>query len=287
MQKYLNIIPYFGGKYPHLKWLIQKFPAGNYHFLDMMGGSGNVAINVNYPLVTYNDLNEDVINLFFVIREHFDELVRCIYFTPFSRSEYDRIITDAINGVIFDNVERARRYFIKSQLGFGANGSQNNHYGCSFDWKLYKTNYSKVDNYNCKIQRLAKVVDRLRHIQIESRDALELFDRVNLKGNITYFDPPYLLSTRQSKKRYLHEVADSFHVKLAEKTKTANCFVAISGYDSPLYDDIFSGFLKIKDVEKRANTGKNLVSECLWTNYNPDAVNGTYKLQFTPPIYET
>lgn len=280
MQKYLNIIPYFGGKYPHLKWLIDKFPHGNYHFIDAMGGGANVAINVNYPLVTYNDLNEEVLNLFYVLRENFDELIRSIYFTPWSRTEYNKIITDAINGTTFDDIERARRYFIKSQLGYGANGSQNNHYGASFDKKLYKTSYSKVDNWNCKIDRLSRVVDRLRHIQIENIDALDLFDRVNTKGNICYFDPPYLLSTRQAKKRYLHEVEDSFHVKLAQKTKNAKCYVAISGYNSPLYDEIFTGFYKTQDIEKRANTGNLAVSECLWSNYDPAAVNGTYKLNF-------
>lgn len=282
MQKYLNIIPYFGGKYPHLKWLIDKFPAGNYHFIDAMGGGANVAINVSYPLVTYNDLNDEVINLFGVIRNHYDEFIRAIYFTPFSRVEYNRIITDAINQVQLEDIERARRYFIKSQLGYGANGSQNNHYGCSFDWKMYGSNFYKVDNFNLKIQRLSKIVEKLRHIQIENRDALELFDKVNMKGNIVYFDPPYLLSLRKSKKRYMHEVADSFHEQLASKIQDAKCFVAISGYDSPMYDDIFKGLFKSTNSLSKANTGKIMVSECLWTNYNPDAVNGTYKLQFTP-----
>lgn len=279
MQKYLNIIPYFGGKYPHLKWLINKFPQGNYHFIDAMGGGGNVAINVNYPLVTYNDINDEVINLFYVIREHYDDFIRKIYFTPFSRGEYNRIITDAINGIPLDNIERARRYFIKSQLGYGANGSQNNHYGCSVDLKLYRTNYYKVDNFNLKIQRLSKVIARLKKIQIENKDALELFDKVNIQGNIVYFDPPYLMSLRKSKKRYLHEVNDSFHELLAGKIKNAKCFVAISGYDSPLYNKIFNDLHKSTNIASKANTGKIIVNECLWTNYNPEFINGN-KLKF-------
>jgi DNA adenine methylase len=280
MQKYLNIIPYFGGKYPHLKWLINKFPSGNFHFIDAMGGGGNVAINVHYPLITYNDVNDEVVNLFHVLLDHYDEFIRKIYFTPFSRVEYNRIITDAINQVPLDNIERARRYFIKSQLGYGANGSQNNHYGCSFDWKLYGSNFYKVDNFNLKIQRLGKIIEKLRHIQIEKRDALELFDKVNIKGNIVYFDPPYLLSLRKSKKRYLHEVDDDFHKTLAGKIKNARCHVAISGYNSPLYNEIFKELHKSVNQESKTNTGKVMVSECLWTNYNPETINGSYKLQF-------
>src|SRR5450759_984121 len=99
MQKYINLISYFGGKYPHLKWLISKFPAGNYHFIDIMCGSGNVALNVNYPLITVNDVNDEIINLFNVLRDNYDEFLRALYFTPFSRAELNRIITDAINNV--------------------------------------------------------------------------------------------------------------------------------------------------------------------------------------------
>ena len=78
MSRYLNLISYFGGKFPHLKWLIDKFPQGNYHFIDIMCGSANVALNVDYPLITINDLNSDVINLFKVMRTNLDEFMKRI-----------------------------------------------------------------------------------------------------------------------------------------------------------------------------------------------------------------
>ncbi len=279
--KYLNLITYFGGKYPHLKWLISKLPAGNYHFVDIMCGSANVALNVNYPLITVNDINDDIINLFTVLRNNYDEFIRAIYFTPFSRAELHRIIKDNIDGVEYSPVERARRYFVKSQLGYGANGSQNNHFGCGFEWTIQKTNYYRVDNWNVKLKRLSQIVERLRMFQIESRNALEIFDSVNRPGSIVYFDPPYLLSLRKSKKRYMHEVDDSFHHAIADKIKGAKCFIAISGYDSPLYDSLFSGLYKTVDKPKKTNVGKLNVSECLWTNYNPETINGSMKLYFT------
>ncbi len=280
MNKYINLISYFGGKYPHLKWLISKFPNGNYHFIDIMCGSGNVALNVNYPLITVNDLNNDIINLFNVLRDNYDEFLRLLYFTPFSREELNKIITDAINGIEFQPIEKARRYFVKSQLGFGANGSQNNHYGLGFEWVLHNTNFYRVDNWNVKLKRLAKIVDKLRQFQIENRCALDLFDNVNRQGNIVYFDPPYLLDLRKSKKRYKHEVDIDFHYAIAEKVKNANCFVAISGYDSPIYDKVFANFNKSIDKAKKNNNGHTVEKECLWTNYDPDIINGIKKLQF-------
>ena len=178
MNKHLNLISYFGGKYPHLNWLIDKFPKGNYHFIDIMCGSANVALNVDYPLVTINDLNDDVINLFYVLREKYDEFLRELYFTPFSRSEFERVVDGTGNCVEASDVEKARRYFLRCQLGYGANGSQNNHLGCGFEWKLQQSNFYRVDNWNVKLKRLANIVARLRGFQIESTDAIELFDNV-------------------------------------------------------------------------------------------------------------
>lgn len=273
------MISYYGGKFPHLCWLLNQFPKGKYHFVDIMCGSANVALNVDYPLVTINDVNDEVINLFRILRDQHDEFMRLVYFTPFSRKEHEKIITDCINNVKLTDLERARRYFVKSQVGYGANGSQNNHYGVGFEWRLHKTNYYRVDNWNFKLKKLGEIAERLRHFQIESRDALELFDTVNLKGTIVYFDPPYLLSLRKTKKRYLHETDDSFHRELAERVKSAKCFVIISGYDSPLYEEIFGFLHKITDKPKKSNTGKVYTTECIWTNYNPESMNG-YKIDF-------
>jgi DNA adenine methylase len=280
MKKYMNLVSYYGGKYPYLKWLISKFPVGNYHFIDIMCGSANVALNVKYPLVTVNDINSEIVNLFFVLRENYDEFLRALYFTPFSREELNRIITDSINGVHLPDIERARRYFVRCQLGYGANGSQNDHYGAGFEWVLQETNYYRVDNWNLKLKRLAKVVARLRQFQIENRNAMELFDSVNHEGNIVYFDPPYLLVLRKSKKRYRHEVDDEFHRLIAQKVGGAKCYVAISGYDSPLYNEIFPDFHKSVNKETRSNVGKLVTRECLYTNYDTETIAGNYKLKF-------
>ena len=280
MSKYLNMISYYGGKFPHLLWLLSKFPKGKYHFVDIMCGAANVALNVNYPLVTINDTNNEVMNLFRILRDQHDEFMRLVYFTPFSRAEHSSIVLAERNGEKFSDLERARRYFIKSQLGYGANGSQNNHYGTGFEWKLHTSNYYRVDNWNFKLKKLANLVQHLRHFQIEQRDALELFDDVNQKGSFVYFDPPYLLALRKAKKRYTNEVADEFHYQLADKVRDAKCLVAISGYDSPLYDELFKGFYKVSDTPKSCNTGKIKTKESLWTNYDTTKLSTQTKLKF-------
>ena len=87
------------------------------------------------------------------------------------------------------------------------------------------------------------------------------------------------MSLRKSKKRYLHEQEDDFHFRLAKKVEGARCFVAISGYDSPLYAKLFKGMYKTVDVPKASNVGNIVTSECLWTNYDTEKTNGSVELK--------
>ena len=269
----LNLVSYFGGKWPHLNWLLPLFPKGNYHFIDIMCGSANVALNAQYPHITVNDLNQEIINLFHVLRNHKEEFLERLYFTPFSRKETE----DAIFYEGDDPIEKARLYYVRCMIGFGANGSQNKHKGVGFEYTIQPRNYYKVDNWNRRLDKLPTIIEKLRHFQIESMDALDLFKRCNQKGNIIYFDPPYVLSTRKSKKRYIHEAEDDFHEKMCEAVQDAEAFVAISGYydeENDIYGDLLPGWFRTDSPETMSNVAKIPRVECLWTNYNPEAIPG-------------
>jgi DNA adenine methylase len=266
-KKPLNMVSYFGGKWPHLKWLIPHFPVGNFHFIDAMCGAANVALNVNYPLITVNDLNNEIINLFYVLRDSHEEFVRQLYFTPFSSAELEKCISDPLPA---DPIERARQYYVKCQQGYGANGSQNNHKGTGFEFKVEKTAYYRVDNWNKRIAKLPEIIDRLRHFQIMNKDIFYVLDRMDRKDNIIYIDPPYVLSTRRAKKRYTHECEDDFHEKLCNRLlDIKDAFVALSGYDNEIYRDILSEWHLSIGPYNQATVSKKSARECLWTNYQP------------------
>ena len=58
---------------------------------------------------------------------------------------------------------------------------------------------------------------------------------------LIYCDPPYLLETRTSKRRYRHEYSRQDHLDLLELLKTLPCRVILSGYPSALYDGMLEG----------------------------------------------
>lgn len=75
-----TLIPfsYFGSKASSMKWLRPLLPHTN-HFVDVCGGSGVVGLNIKpRPIMTYNDINGDVVNFFRVLRNQPDELIRLI-----------------------------------------------------------------------------------------------------------------------------------------------------------------------------------------------------------------
>ncbi|MDR8330627.1 DNA adenine methylase, partial [Acinetobacter baumannii] len=85
------------------------------------GGGASVLLNKEPSRVeVYNDLDDDVVNFFKVLRnkELAKQLAEAIYLTPYSRTEFLNARADSN-----DMVEKARRLVIRAQMGFGSAGA--------------------------------------------------------------------------------------------------------------------------------------------------------------------
>src|SRR5438132_2245977 len=72
---------------------------------------------------------------------------------------------------------------------------------------------------------------------------LRQFDYASAGRVLVYADPPYLHSTRTSRKRYTHEYSINDHrvlLYLLRELSLAGVAVMLSGYPSSLYDDLLS-----------------------------------------------
>lgn len=100
---------------------------------------------------------------------------------------------------------------------------------------------------------------------------LETFD-VRHKGRVVvYADPPYVLATRTSARRYPHDFTDQDHHRLAaalHELGTAGAAVIVSGYPSALYDELYAGW---NTREFQAMTRRGARTEKLWFNFAPGA----------------
>jgi hypothetical protein len=84
---------------------------------------------------------------------------------------------------------------------------------------------------------------------------------------LIYCDPPYLIETRTSKRRYRHEYSRQDHLDLLELLKSLPCRVILSGYPSTLYDGMLEDW---NCVALQAMTWGGPRTEKLWYNYDID-----------------
>jgi DNA adenine methylase len=152
-------------------------------------------------------------------------------------------------------VERARRVWV--QLTQGRAGVRTKtgwrHYqdpaGSSASMPGYLAGY---------VGRIAPAVERLRRVSLECRPALDLVrDYGRHDGVLLYVDPPYLGSTRSSGSYAVEMGKDDEHRELADALLACKASVVLSGYHSPLYDDLYAGWDRIEfDVgQARAASG--------------------------------
>jgi DNA adenine methylase len=112
---------------------------------------------------------------------------------------------------------------------------------------------------------LRVVVQRLRGVVIENRDALDVMRQHDGTDTVHYVDPPYVHETRsfrQRSKAYRHEMNDQQHRQLAEALASLKGAVVVSGYRCPLYDELFDGWRRI-DAAAHADGARDRV-ESLW-----------------------
>ncbi len=87
-------------------------------------------------------------------------------------------------------------------------------------------------------------------------------------GNeLIYCDPPYLINTRTSRRRYRFEYTKQDHIVLLELLKSLPCHIILSGYPSQLYDGFLDDW---NTIELQAMTRGGPRTEKLWYNCDID-----------------
>lgn len=271
------IIPfnYVGSKYSHAKWVIDHLPQTK-GFVDVFGGAAIILLNKRPSQIeTYNDINSTVVNFFRCLRNNTDELLHKIYLTPYSREEYLHCYRTMSQGT---NIEKAYKFFVTVCQSF--NGTYSRQTG----WKM-STNESRafisesISRWNSKIPNLISTIKRLKSVQILNYDFRVIFKKFNFKHTLLYCDPPYLHNTRSSNNEYEFEMTIDDHVDFLDLCLISNCKIAISGYDSDLYNNILTsanGWHKSLAKKKRNGLLHSSHPEILWTNYDPEITTNLF-----------
>ena len=264
----LTAFPYYGGKSIHLNWLLPRLPMTQI-YVEPFGGSAAVLLNRDKSKAEiYNDLSGTVVNFFRVLRDQREELIEKISLTLYSREELEaatRFIERGREYLERWPVEWARCFFVTARQTYMAGRD---------GWVTAGMNSEKVRAWWSGIASLDRVYERFKGVQIECCDAMNLIKRFDKPEALMYQDPPYLLSTRVDTDSYDFEMTEEQHTELAEFNLQSKAKIAISGYESVLYTELYedNGWYRTDWDTRIGSDAHSHRTESLWSNYNPDAV---------------
>ncbi len=258
---------YFGGKFTWLEHLYANFPTDFTHLVDVFAGSMCVSLNYKGNVIkTANEINEDITNFFFVLRDHEEELTRLLLLTPCSETEYNNSWVKCE-----DKIELARRFYVRIRQSFFGLGAQRKNKG----WHMAKSHVNAsggetVSRWNKAIEKLHDVAEVIRsEFQIMNSNYAECIDRIDNPNAFFYCDPPYPLECRKSSNDYKFEFSDDQHRELAMKLHNIEGKAMISGYDCPLMQELYGDWYKVLFPVKKNNIRSGYVQEVVWCNYKP------------------
>jgi DNA adenine methylase len=257
---------YYGGKTRLAKQIVEHFPPHG-HYVEPFAGS--LAVLLAKPragMETVNDADGDIMTFWRVLRDQPADLMRAAALTPHSRAEHRAA---EIRPDDLTDLERARRVWVKLTQGRGGTLR-------TTGWRHYlnpasSPSTSFPDYLASYVDRMAASAERLIGVSLECRPALELIAAYGQHQDVLlYVDPPYLGSTRSSRQYQVEMSREHEHRELAEALLECRASVVLSGYASPLYDELYAGWhvTRINTTTGQANT-RGERTEVLWSNRLP------------------
>ncbi len=268
-----------GGKGDLADKLVPLFPNAEL-YVEPFFGAGSIfyAIPDNtYPRMAINDLDKQIVTFFRVLRDRTEEFIRVCELTPYARDEFIAALEHSD-----DELEEARRVWIRSRQGFAGQATAPGNWGRS-DQKTWNPGSAET-----KFRLFREYAERLRTVAIDNVDAVEFIQKWTFEDTFIYCDPPYVTASRKSE-HYEHEMTDADHRKLAEVLHAAveaGAKVGISGYPNELYDsELYKGWRRVEfDVKFTGSQKKDdnpRRTEVFWMSY-PESEQRRYQASRAP-----
>lgn len=252
---------YYGGKLSIADQIVDVLPE-HLHYVEPFAGS--LAVLLAKPpsaMETVNDLDDKLVTFWRVLRDRPEDLARVAALTPHSRHEHLGAYEPAE-----DELETARRVWVLlTQARSGTLRRTGWRYYCN----PHGSHSSMPDYLEAYVDRMAPTAERLMGVSLEARPALEIVGKYGQHPeNLLYCDPPYLRSTRQGTNYRCEMPTEGEHRELAEALHAARAAVVLSGYHSPLYDDLYGDWYRheIRTGTGQGGAGWQERTEVLWCN---------------------
>jgi DNA adenine methylase len=263
----MSAFGYFGSKLRIASKLCGDLPPHNAWVELFCGSAAMTLAKKPAPIEVINDTQGEIVNFFRQLRENGEKLREQIRLTPYSRAEFQN---SRIKEEQMSELERARRFFVSAMMAInGSFGKQPGGFSLSNSYSRHGME-ARVSRWNGMAEHLEKVVERLKSVRVEDKNALMLFkDFQKRPGTLVYFDPPYFADRIEGYDN--DQLSEDFHKELLELALRAKCMVFISSYESDLYSKTLTkekGWSQmVLKATTKGNNGKDFDrKEIVWFN---------------------
>lgn len=264
--KIAAIEPRYGCKRTAAAQIVAQFGDHHSYFEPYCGSMAVLLSKQPCPLEVVGDLDNDLINLSWVIRNpvlgpQLYRRLRRVLVSDFDLNVSKQVLLTTPIPQDDLSVERAYHYFIVCWLGRnGESGTKDYIERTSFSIRWSAGGGDATTRYFNAVKSMPHWRRRLKDVHVLLKDALEMIRSIHdRKGVVIYIDPPYLLKTRE----YKHDFFLTDHGKLAlalQRFREAR--VIVSYYDHPALTELYPSWKRIPlDVKKHSvNTVKGAKS---------------------------
>lgn len=266
-----------GGKSRLRKAIISLLPSHTCYVEPFAGAAWVLFGKPPSDVEILNDIDEELITFFRVIKESPERFLRSFEFELTSRAEFERLAKLDPNQL--DLIQRAHRFYYLIMAGWGG----------ELDYPRFATSIIDGGHGNRLIgalktlkERILPVYERLRTVIIENLDWQECIERYDRSGSLFYLDPPY----PGNGCNYAHNMRSwDEHRALAKRLKKAKAKWILSSYDVAEVRDLFPDhYIVAVQSASGMKTKKNdntrvLNREVLIMNFSPQT-NTSYEQNY-------
>jgi len=176
------IFPWIGGKRRLAKHILPLVNNGHQCYIEPFAGGASIFFMKEPSKVeVINDINGDVANLYRVVRNHLDELLRHFRWALISREDF--ITQRSIDPSTLTDIQRAARFYYLQKMAFGGK-VQGQSFGTATTTPP-KLNLLRIE------EDLSAAHIRLARTYIENLSWEKCVEKYDRDNSLFYLDPPY------------------------------------------------------------------------------------------------
>jgi len=239
--------PYVGSKVRCLDKIIPNLPVRK-TYVEVFGGTGVVLLNKpRSRSEVFTDLNPEIVNLYYVIRDRLPELLDTLMYLVHSRKQFNLPIEG-------DQLKRAARWLYKRNMSYSGVGT-------AFSRLTGMTN-NRMSGTLHRLGYLKGVSHRLQGVVTLSQNWERTFAELDSPETVFYCDPPYV-DTGQFYGNWLTRHQHECFISSVRRLKG---YCAVSGYANSIYDqyDWDDRIEWKKRIACARNPEKQHMTEVLW-----------------------